>query len=684
MYSVYQLIIDIGLPMVLKSGSKNKYEGIRSGNAGDRDRTIAELKDRVAFLENELQLKKDNGTIRGIAERKGIEQELMLTQFSVEKASDEIFWMDSSGRVIYVNDAACHMLGHSRDELLGMCVWDFDPTYSPEIWLASFTELKKQGFLTFETMHKARGGRVFPVEISANYVEYGGKAYSFSFVRDITERRRVEEALWESERKFRAIFDQTLQFIGLLAIDGTLLEANRAALEFIGARESDVVGKPFWDAPWWTHSPALQARLRRAVKAAAKGETVRFEATLIAKGHSLFHIDFSLKPLIDEDGNVILLIPEGRDITERKRAEGALRKSEAQLAKSQEMAHIGSWEQDVATGRIERSAESYQIYGVTPGESDINYRDFIDFIVPEDRERVNNAVKTTIETGQPYTVRYNIRRKGGEIRTLLSHGEAAYDESGRIVKLYGSNQDITEFKRVEDALEGAKAQAELYLDLMGHDINNYNQVALGYLELLNDLVCDPALKELAAKPVEAIASSSRLIENVRKLQKASTGQLKTQAVDLDKVLSDLQAQYSEVPGKAAVIQYSRGTDCIVTADGLIKDVFANLVGNAIKHSNGDSPAEVTIRLTKNDDNGRKYCRVSVEDNGPGIPDAVKDKLFHRFQRGETQAHGKGLGLYLVRSLVEGYGGRVWVEDRVKGDHTQGARFVVMLPAIKMG
>jgi signal transduction histidine kinase len=108
------------------------------------------------------------------------------------------------------------------------------------------------------------------------------------------------------------------------------------------------------------------------------------------------------------------------------------------------------------------------------------------------------------------------------------------------------------------------------------------------------------------------------------------------------------------------------------------DVFSNIVENAIKHSIG--PVTIDIRPGKMIRDGRNYCLINVEDNGPGIPDELKERLFTRFQRGITRAGGKGLGLYLVKSLVESFGGRVWAEDRVTGDSGKGSRFVVMLPS----
>lgn len=145
------------------------------------------------------------------------------------------------------------------------------------------------------------------------------------FISDLAEHelRKIEtdEILHESERKFRAIFNQSHQFLGLLSVEGTVLEANASALVFSGVKETDVIGRPFWDTPWWTHSPEMQEKIRQAVNRAAEGGFIRFEATHVAADGSLHYIDFSLKPIRDEEGKVFLLIPEGRDITELKLAE---------------------------------------------------------------------------------------------------------------------------------------------------------------------------------------------------------------------------------------------------------------------------------------------------------------------------------------------------------------------------
>jgi PAS domain S-box-containing protein len=139
-----------------------------------------------------------------------------------------------------------------------------------------------------------------------------------------TELENNIDALRESEQKFRVIFDHSFQFIGMLDRDGTLLQANQSALQFAGVEEEEVLGKPFWETPWWTHSTELQQRLKNAVQEAKSGKMVRFEASHPAPDGELSYVDFSLKPVKDFKGHVILLIPEGRDITGRKQAEEEL------------------------------------------------------------------------------------------------------------------------------------------------------------------------------------------------------------------------------------------------------------------------------------------------------------------------------------------------------------------------
>lgn len=170
-----------------------------------------------------------------------------------------------------------------------------------------------------------RGGTLINATLAIGLLRAVLFALLIFFFQQSRRRLQVAEqagkALQASERRFRAILDQTFQFIGLMSTDGTLLQANRSSLEFAGIPEADVVGKPFWETPWWTHSPLQQEKLRDAVSRASQGEMIRFEATHLDPQGNPIVVDFSLKPVFDEHGVVQMLIPEGRDITALKQAQ---------------------------------------------------------------------------------------------------------------------------------------------------------------------------------------------------------------------------------------------------------------------------------------------------------------------------------------------------------------------------
>jgi signal transduction histidine kinase len=246
-------------------------------------------------------------------------------------------------------------------------------------------------------------------------------------------------------------------------------------------------------------------------------------------------------------------------------------------------------------------------------------------------------------------------------------------------------RDISLRKKAENDLKESKAEAELYLDLMSHDINNMNQIAAGYLELALDTLnaegkLEKGQSELISKPHEMLANSSALIGNVRKIRKEKSGHYQPAVMDLCEIIQQVIGSHSQVPGRDITINFNQDGSCKVNANELLRDIFVNLIGNAIKHSTGT--LTINIDLAREIEDGKAYCMVAVEDNGPGIPDEQKIRLFREITPDKAKARSKGLGLYLIKQLVHDFKGKFWVEDRVAGDHTKGARFVIMLPTAK--
>lgn len=275
------------------------------------------------------------------------------------------------------------------------------------------------------------------------------------------------------------------------------------------------------------------------------------------------------------------------------------------------------------------------------------------------------------------------RRKdemGNLARSLVAMANTIKKDREGIISARDQAEDSkAKMEKERNRAEDERQRAELYLDIMGHDINNLNQIALTNLELLKD---DPSLKDDNRKSIndslDAIMGSAEIINNVRVIQRISEKTPGHEKVDVNAMILACIKEAPRPDDKTVNINYKPEKPMIVEASPLLKEVFRNLIDNSIKYSGN----EVTIDINAAEEmqGDKKYYLITVADNGLGIPEDVKPRLFNRFQRGTTKAHGKGLGLYIIKTLVEMFGGSVKMENRVAGDYSKGTQFIVTLPA----
>ncbi len=215
-----------------------------------------------------------------------------------------------------------------------------------------------------------------------------------------------------------------------------------------------------------------------------------------------------------------------------------------------------------------------------------------------------------------------------------------------------------EVLRAQHSLAEANNEANLYLDIITHDINNVNTGALALTELLL-MKSEDQDKVLAMRLINSINQSIEIIGNVSTIRRLHERREALKPTLLDEVIKNEILRFPN-----AKIRYS-GTTARVCADSLVYQIFMNLIGNSIKFAGTKAVIEISVK-----DSG-DMVEVIVVDNGPGIPDEVKPLIFDRFKRGKTTKSGKGLGLFIARALVEGYGGRIWVTDNVQGKQDPG-------------
>jgi len=256
----------------------------------------------------------------------------------------------------------------------------------------------------------------------------------------------------ENERRFRAIFDESYQFIFLLEPDGTLSETNASALKFGGLRLDEVVGRKFWETAWWRGSDEARAALQSAVARAAAGEFVHYESELQGENDTTVFIDFSLKPVIDRHKVVNLVIAEGRNITALRHALQDLRLTEFRLEEAQRIAHLGHWEYNMITRQTAWSSTIYDIFGIDPLAHPDPAPAFAQCVRPEDATALREGMERSFSTGRPYEHTFRITRPDGLVCTIFAAGGPVMDESGQTVRMAGILQDVTGRHQLEVSL----------------------------------------------------------------------------------------------------------------------------------------------------------------------------------------------------------------------------------------
>jgi len=302
--------------------------------------------------------------VRDLTERKLIAAELersrSLLHATLEATADGILAVTNAGELISFNEKLVQMWG-IHDEVRNSMDRTVRLTFltkqvkDPRAFLQRVKEIYSDAESNGCDILDFKDGRTFerytqPIRVGQNII---GRVWRF---RDITSREKVTAMLGDSQRRFRAIFDSSFQFVSLLKPDGTLLEANQTSLDFAGIKLRDVANKPFWQGHWWSGSQEVREQLQDAICRSAKGEFVRYEVEFQGANRTAT-IDFSLKPVADETGKIVLLLPEGRDITESKQAQVALRQ---QVERERLIAQIQS--------RIRSSLDIQDILNTTVAE----------------------------------------------------------------------------------------------------------------------------------------------------------------------------------------------------------------------------------------------------------------------------------------------------------------------------
>ncbi len=433
--------------------------------------TLVPSLDEMRAVQGYLMLAQD------ISDRKQIEEALQASQKMLELVIDNIpqaiFWKDRNSVFLGCNRTVAIQAGlQSTAEIVGKTDYDLSCTKEEADFFRE-TDRRvmaedKPEYHIVETLHLADGKQIWLDTSKIPLHDAAGNVTGIlGTYEDITERKIAEEALRAQERKFRAIFNNTYQFTGLLTPDGILLEANKTALDFGGLQEEEVLERPFWETRWWSGSPETQGRLREAIALCGRGEFVRYEVDVRGAGDRVATIDFSLKSIFDESGAVTLLIAEGRDITELKRVQ---KERDRFFNNSLDLMAIADY--DGYLRLVNPAWETVLGYA----KEEVEGKHFTEFIHPDDVEASRSSAQKQIQSDRPTFAFENRHRcKDGSYR-WLSWNTVCFPQEGIT---YGFARDITDRKQVEKTLQKLNEELERRVQERTNALRGLNRHLLG-------------------------------------------------------------------------------------------------------------------------------------------------------------------------------------------------------------
>jgi PAS domain S-box-containing protein len=531
----------------------------------------------------------------------------------------------------------------------------------------------------FEWVAHRADGTEFLGECLLTRVEVGGRRLLHSIVNDITERKRLEQARADSEALYRALYENTSASVSLLDETGRFLDCNRATLTLAGSnyRKEDFLNRPSRDM-----APAFQpdgerseeAVVRHFATAAARGSH-RFEWTALRDDGTPFVGD-CLLTAVPVGGRVVfqsIFI----DVTDRRRAEEALRAGEERLRVALDSARMGSWEFDPATGRLTWDARQEELYGLPPGGFDGRVETCVERVHPDDRELLDRATAAAAAELTPFEVEHRVVLPDGGVRWLVGRGRGVAGPDGA-VRVFGIVQDVTARKAAEEELRQAKEAAEAasrakseFLANMSHEIRTPMNAVLGMTELALDTELTAEQREYLTAARSSAEALLGVIDDVLDFSRIEAGKLELDEAPLDPAGVAAEALRAVAlrahrKGLAVAADVRPGVPPRVRGDaGKLRQVLLNLTGNAVKFTDaGEVVVTVEPAPDPADPPDAVRLRFAVADTGIGIPADRQAGVFRPFEQADgstTRKYGgSGLGLTIAARLAELMGGRVGV------------------------
>jgi diguanylate cyclase (GGDEF)-like protein/PAS domain S-box-containing protein len=464
-------VIGYGMPvpatdwfMVVKIDDSEVYASIRRGTLIVIGSVVLLLLASCAALYWWWRQRSEH--LRGLQLESQLKQRMLTRRFDslIKLASDAILLIDENGIIVEAYDRAESMYGYARGELIGKHISALLSLSRQAKLKEQWAQIMQQHSLLFEGVHVRKDGSEFPVEVNSRTLESEGRLFVQSIVRDITERKRADEALRQSEARFRQLADAMPQLVWTAEPDGRVTYCNARRHEYAGWHIEDQRFE-------WTlllHPDDADVTFQAWWLAMETGQTYQVEHRLqCANGGYRWHISRGF-PVRDDQGGIVRWYGTATDVHELKLAKQAYRASEERLRLAQQVARMGAFEWDALADANAWSPELEMVHGLPPKGYPRTRDEWLALVHPNDRERVVSIVGDAISAGEEYFQGdWRIVRPDGAVRWISGRAQIERDDAGRFIRLVGINMDSTEQKQAELHKTFMSEQLQLSLDSAG-------------------------------------------------------------------------------------------------------------------------------------------------------------------------------------------------------------------------